>query len=176
MSDLSIQSAPYPFYIDAVDKRGRSLLPDGIGLKLDVNPQSLDISWGERYAIESTFSGYLKTEWPSMPSALSISTATGVFYTRYGITPHGDKARRSVSYDNWMDWLALYKSNACLFDADGQIAYQGKIKVSWSGFTAYGLFESFSVSKSADNPYNMEFELTMSLSKVQLKTGKFASK
>jgi hypothetical protein len=175
MPTLALNKPYYSFYFDAVDKRGQTLLPNNIGVRLDVNPDSLDIAWSERYTIDPSYSGFVRTEWPAIPNSLNISTSSAVFFTRQGLVTDTAQARKSIAYDNWMDLLSLYQSNACLYDSSGRIVYQGKIKVTWAGFTAYGTFDSFSVTRGADSPHRLSVELTMQLSKVQLRAGAFES-
>ena len=127
-ADLGRGRRPVIFDILAPDQT-RSLLPEDLRLVLH---------WGD--AAES----------------ISFEAATGGFmrlYTGMSATTHPQGRRQTIAYDRYLDLLALFHNNGAIYDAFGNIAVQGYIKMSFDGGVHIGWFSSFQVTEAAEQPF-----------------------
>lgn len=136
-----------------------SLLPEGVRLVLHVNPTSIRPRYQRQVERIQTLGGYVEQHWGDAVTEISIEAASGAFMRLYSglsnITnpDYGGTRRETIAYDKYLDLLALFKWNGSLYDANGTIVLQGIIKMSYDGGVYLGWFSSFSVSESAEKPF-----------------------
>jgi hypothetical protein len=68
-------------------------------------------------------------------------------------TMTGGTRRETLAYNSYLDLLALFHNNGSVYDIAGQVALQGKIKITFDGGIFFGWFTTFSVTESTDKPY-----------------------
>ena len=73
----------------------------------------------------------------------------------------GGTRRDTITYDKYLDVLAMFHNNGSIYDSIGQIVLQGKIKMTFDGGTWFGWFQSFSVTDDAESPYQFKINLAM---------------
>ena len=167
-----------PVIFDLISPDGQtSMLPDNLKLVLHVNPSSISISYTRQSEAIQTLGGFIEQHWGNQPTSIDIQGSTGGFMrTLTGITsvtglgpsnarlPNsiqgidlGGSRRDTIAYDKFLDLLALFHNNGAIYAKNGQIAFQGYVKLSFDGSDYYGWFENFSVTESADKPYSFEY-------------------
>lgn len=143
-----------------------SLLPPDLWLVMHVNPSSMSVSYNKEITRIQTKGGFVEQHWGDSARELTFEAATGAFMRLYtglsnvttpsyldgGNADQGTR-RETISYDKYLDMLALFKNNGSIYDARGNVVLQGQIKVTFDGGVYYGWFSSFSVTESADKPY-----------------------
>lgn len=143
-----------------------SLLPDGLKMVLHVNPQTMSIKHDRHVERIQTRGGYVEQHWGDKTQSIDFNMTTGGFMRLYtGLTAttgtlSGGSRRQAISYDKFLDMLALFHNNGSIFDTHGKIVFQGIVKITFDGGVFYGWFNTFSVTESADKPYS--FEMTAS--------------
>jgi hypothetical protein len=150
-----------------------SILPEGLKLVLHVNPSSMSVKYSRGVERIQTKGGWVEQHWGDQPQSMDFQAATGGFMRLYtGISnvtsPNltGGTRRETLAYDTYLDLLALFHNNGSVYDASGQVALQGSIKVTFDGGVYLGWFEgSFSVSESADKPFQFALTASMNISK-----------
>ena len=80
--------------------------------------------------------------------------------TTYG-TSIGGTRRETITYDKYLDLLALFHNNGSVYDQTGRVIVQGKIKMIFDGGVWFGWFQSFSVTDDATTPYSFNVSLAM---------------
>lgn len=160
--------------------RETSLLPSDLKMVLHTNPQTFRPSYQKLTDRQQTLAGFVEAHWGDAPTELTFEATTGGFVRLYtgmsgitGVGPSNDKLpvgsrgislggtrRDTIAYDKYLDMLALFKNNGSIYDINGNIALQGQIQVAFDGHYWWGWFASFSVSESADKPY--QFALSAS--------------
>lgn len=143
-----------------------SILPEGLRMVLHVNPSSMSFSYAKQIERIQTKGGFVEQHWGEAARSITFSLATGGFKRIYSglsnITGGGhdtDGTRReTIAYDKYLDLLALFHNNGSIYDASGQIALQGIIKILFDGGIYLGWFSEFGVVEAADKPY--QFALT----------------
>lgn len=151
-----------------------SLLPDNLKLVLHVNPSSMGIKYQKLVERMQTKGGFVEQHFGEGTQTISFEMATGGFMRLttglvYSTDPSqtGGSRRDSLAYDSYLDILSLFHNNGSVYDANGQIAVQGAIKVTFDGGVYTGWFTDFSVSESAEKPYmftmSASFEVTQEI-------------
>lgn len=169
---------PIVFNIYAPD-RVTPLLPDSLQMVLHVNPSSMQWTYTQHIERTQTQGGFVEAHWGASPTELSMEAVTGGFVRLYsglsnitGLGPSsslvrpsnmkpaevGGTRRDTIAYDKFLDLLALYKSNAAIYDVYGNVAMQGQILMVYDGGSYWGWFTTFSVEETAEKPY--QFNLT----------------
>lgn len=139
-----------------------SLLPDGFKLVLHVNPSSMTIQHAKKVERIQTRGGFVEQHWGDDTESIKFDMATGGFMRLYAglsnITgrSQGGGRRETIAYDKYVDFLALFKNNGSIYDSRGNVVLQGQIKVTFDGGVFTGWFDNFSVTESADNPYQFK--------------------
>jgi hypothetical protein len=148
-----------------------SLLPEGVKLVLHVNPSQMQIKYARKVERLQTRGGYVEQHWGDDTQQISFQMATGGFMRLYSglsnITSpkYGGTRRETLAYDSYLDMLALFHNNASIYDANGQIALQGIIKVTFDGGVYLGWFTSFSVTESSDKPFMFTLSAEMDIAR-----------
>ena len=157
---------PVVFDIMAPDGE-TSLLPDETKLVLHVNPSTMSIKYERVVERMQTKSGYVEQHFGDGTQGIDFEMATGGFMRLYSglsnvTSPEMTEGtrRETLAYDSYLNILALFHNNASVYDINGQVALQGRIKVSFDGGVYYGWFNTFQVQESADKPY--QFTLSAS--------------
>lgn len=167
-----------PFVFDIIAPDGvTSLLPDDLKMVLHVNPSGLDFSYSKIVSREQTMMGWVETYFGDGVMTINLENASGAFIRPYtGLsaitgpvavngtsfgTNIGGTRRDTITYDKYLDSLALFHNNGSIYDDMGNVALQGRIKMSFDGGTWFGWFQSFSVTDSADSPYQFKSSLAM---------------
>lgn len=143
-----------------------SILPEGLRMVLHVNPSSMSFSYAKQIERIQTKGGYVEQHWGEAARSITFNMATGGFKRLYsglsnvtggGYDTEGTR-RETIAYDKFLDLLALFHNNGSIYDASGQIALQGIIKVLFDGGVYLGWFHTFNVTESADKAF--QFTLT----------------
>lgn len=151
---------------DVVAPDGSSMLPDDIRLVMHTNPKTFSISYQKVVERIQTLEGWQEQHWGDAPSDMTFEATTGGFMRLYvglvsttGPTPSyqgmplGGTRRETLARERFLDLLALFKHNGAVYDRNGNIAIQGRVKVLFDGGSWTGVFESFSVSEGVESPY-----------------------
>ena len=75
----------------------------------------------------------------------------------------GGTRRDTITYDKYLDLLALFHNNGSIYDQTGRVVVQGKIKMIFDGGVWFGWFQSFSVTDDASTPYSFNVSLAMQI-------------
>ena len=148
-----------------------SLLPDDLKMVLHVNPGSMKFSYTKIIERIQTKGGWVEQHWGDGTETIALSMATGGFMRIYtglsnitGPGPVDDVwdveggRRETIAYDKYLDMLALFHNNGAIYDLQGNIVFNGAIKISFDGGVHYGWFSDFSVTEAATKPY--QFDIT----------------
>ena len=182
-----------PFVFDIVAPDGvTSLLPDDIKMTLHTNPKNVSFSYEKKHEISPTLSGWVEYYWGDGPQTLSLEASSGAFIRPYtGLSavtgpvtiPNefnnsvsngvdqpstigasiGGTRRDTITYDKYLDLLALFHNNGSIYDQTGRVVVQGKIKMIFDGGVWFGWFQSFSVTDDANTPYSFNVSLAMQI-------------
>jgi hypothetical protein len=149
-----------PVIFDVVDPEGESLLPEGVRLVLKVNPTSMSIKYAQTINRIQTRGGFVEQHWGDGEISIDFEMVTGYFMRVYiGTVSNTDPAvsgvsrRDTLGYDSYLDMLSLFHNNGSIFDIEGNIVLQGKVKITFDGGIYTGWFSSFNVSEDATKPY-----------------------
>lgn len=168
-------SGKRPMVLDIIHPDGvTSLLPDGVRMVLHINPSNLKFDYSKVSSYSQTLNGFLETYWGDNPIAISLDMVSGGFVRigtglvsttgqviakagtgqdeAFGLDLGGNR-RESIAYDKYLDLLALFHNNGSVYDRNGNIVVQGRIKIRFDGSLWFGWFTSFSVSETAEKPY-----------------------
>ena len=151
-----------PVVFDIIAPDGEtSILPDDLKLVLHVNPNSMSVKYQKIIERTQTKSGFVEQHFGDGTQTLDFDMATGGFMRLWtGLSANtsptmtGGTRRETLAYNSYLDILALFHNNGSVYDIAGQVALQGKIKVTFDGGVFLGWFTSFSVSESADSPFS----------------------
>lgn len=112
-------------------------------------------------------------EWGEEQTQLSMSGTIGAFMT-HNLDRSGEgngglhsRAIHSGSYQQLMELYTLYRHNAYILNEDKTIAMVGAVQIYYDGRIYTGSLKSFNMTSSQDNPYNMTYDLTMTLTAEQ---------
>jgi len=148
-----------------------SILPEGVRLVLHVNPNSMTIKWTRSVVRIQTKSGFVEQHFGDNAQNIDFDVATGGFKRLYtGLTsttsPNqtGGTRRETLSYDSYLDLLALFHNNGSVYDAAGQVVLQGIIKVIFDGGVYFGWFDTFNVTEDANKPFQFTLTAAMTIS------------
>lgn len=163
--DPNLGVRPVVFDILAPDLE-TSILPPDLKMVLHVNPNSMDITYAKQIERIQTKGGFVEQHWGEAARSISFDMVTGGFVRLYSglsnITGGGYDAggtrRETIAYDKFLDMLALFYNNGSVYDTNGQIVFQGILKVTFDGGIYFGWFQSFNVTEAAEKPY--QFSLT----------------
>jgi hypothetical protein len=172
---------PVVFDILAPDHE-TSILPDNVVMVLHVNPASMSLNYAKVIQRINTRGGFVEQHWGEGLSTIEFNMATGGFVRLYSgmsnitgglgaINTEGNR-RETIAYDKYLDMLALFHNNGSIYDASGQIVFQGFIKVTFDGGIYYGWFNNFNVTETVEQPYM--FSLTASF-QVESEVQRFRS-
>lgn len=147
-----------PVIFDVVGSdRTTSLLPDGLKMVLYVNPRSMSFSYSKQIETVSTRGGFVEFHWGDASEEISFEMATGGFVRLYAglsniTAPQG--RRQTLSYQKYIDFLALFHNGGALYDRRGTIIQQNYIKMTFDGGVYIGWFDGgLSITESVDQPY-----------------------
>jgi len=195
---LGQNKRPVVFDIIAPDGKS-SMLPENIKMVCHTNPKSLSFSYTKKVSRTPTVGGWVEYFWGEEPYTISLdlssggfirigsglSNVTGAVSTQgsendssevYGEDLGGTR-RETITYDKYLDILAMFHNNGSIYDAQGFIALQGSIKMSYDGGSWFGWFQSFSVSETAEQPYlfnlNCVFQVEREIHGVRTQGGVF---
>ena len=149
--------------------RETSILPSEYRLVLWSNPEEMSFSYTRKVERIQTRGGFVEQHWGDDVQSMSIQAATGGFMRLYsGVSnitnkEYGGTRRETLAYDRYLDFLALFHNNGSVYDARGQVALQGIIKITFDGGVYLGWFTSFSVTEEAASPFmfklSMDFDI-----------------
>lgn len=154
--------------------RETSVLPKDLQMVMYVNPNSMKLSYQKNIVRIQTRGGYVEQHWGDSVEQISFEFATGGFMrltsglsnkTGTGLldSEQSRKGRReTIQYDRYLDLLALFKNNGAVYDANGSIASQGYLKITFDGGIYIGWFDNFSVTEDVSKPF--QFALTAQFS------------
>ncbi|MBD3262316.1 MAG: hypothetical protein GF334_11745 [Candidatus Altiarchaeales archaeon] len=170
---------PVVFDILAPDHE-TSILPDHLKMVLHVNPTSMKMSHTKVIERIHTEGGFVEQHFGDGAENIAFEMASGGFMRLYtGLTnitgggiEVGGTRRETIAYDKYLDMLALFHNNGHIYDYHGRLVFDGIIKIWFDGHTWYGWFQSFSVTESADSPYQFTLSANFIIDreKVSLRT------
>jgi hypothetical protein len=163
---------PVVFDILAPDKE-TSILPNEVKLVLHVNPRSMNLQYNKLVSRTQTRGGFVEQHWGDALEQITFEGATGGFVRLYAglsnkagssgagnLQGNGSELtavqgrRETIAYDRYLDMLALFKGNGAVYDANGAIAIQGYLQVSFDEGVYIGWFDTdFTVTEDASQPY-----------------------
>lgn len=137
------------------------MVDEDLRLVLHVNPQSMQFSYAKQIEKVQTRSGFVEFHWGDAAEEITFEAATGGFMRLYtglsNITGSGSGSqgrRETIAYDKYLDILALFHNNGAIYDAFGNIAVQGYIKMTFDGGVHIGWFDGqFTVTEEAVTPF-----------------------
>ena len=156
-----------------------SVLPDGVRLVLHCNPSSLRVSRQRQVERIQTLGGFVEQHWGDSTIGLSAEASTGGFVRAYGglsnvtsFDAAGGSRRETIAYDKFLDLLALFHSNGAIYDASGNVALQGCVKVTFDEGVYLGWFNTFTVTENAEQPFSFKvsFEFTVHREEMTFRT------
>ena len=183
-SDQYAGKGKRPVILDIISPDGEtSLLPENLKLVLHVNPSSISISYSRQSEAVQTLGGFIEQHWGNQPTTMDVQGATGGFMRAFtgltsitGVGPSnarlpnsiqgidlGGSRRETIAYDKFLDLLALFHNNGAVYSKNGQIAFQGVLRITFDGSEFYGWMENFSVNESADKPYSFEYSFNFNV-------------
>jgi hypothetical protein len=140
-------------------------------LVLFINPKDLVIGQQQIVSNSYTRRGWVNVAWGNQQATLSASGVSSGFYFyaegKGGLTNF--YRRRTPSFINIMDLMALFKNNGWYFlngmtnpslFKDGWsrvISVMDSIKIEYDGSTYIGSFSTFNLNDIANSPYKMEY-------------------
>lgn len=143
-----------------------SLLPEDMKLVLHVNPRSMSIKYDRQIDRMQTRGGFVEQHWGDKTQGIDLEMSTGGFMRLYsGLSnvtnpKYLGSRREAIAYDKYLDMLALFHNNGSVFDSRGNIVLQGIIKLTFDGGSFLGWFQNFTVTESAEKPF--QFNLSCS--------------
>lgn len=167
--DLRMNRTPLVFDVLGPDW-ATSVLPEGVRLVMHANPSSLKVNRQRLVERIQTLGGFVEQHWGDATTDITADAVTGGFVrvfsglsnsTSYAV--NGGSRRETIAYDKFLDLLALFQSNGGIYDANGNVALQGAIKMTFDEGVYIGWFNQFSVSESAERPFmfQMSFAFTV---------------
>jgi hypothetical protein len=158
-----------------------SILPDDLRMVLHVNPASMQVQYAKEITRIQTKGGYVEQHWGEAARSISFQMASGGFMRLYSglsnITGDGldvgGSRRETIAYDKFLDLLALFHCNGSIFDLNGQIVFQGIIKITYDGGIYLGWFSSFNVNEATEKAYQFALtaDFTISREVLRLRSG-----
>lgn len=167
------RSGRRPVVFDILGPDQQTSLLGDLKLVLHANPTSMQWSYQKVIERVQTRGGWVEFHWGSSPTSVSFESVTGGF-VRLGsglsnvtgpgpsnelLPPSlraidtGGTRRETISYEKYLDLLALFYFNGSIYDSAGNIAYQGSVRITYDGGTWDGWFVSFKVTEAAEKPY-----------------------
>lgn len=176
--DSGLGRRPVVFDIIAPDGT-TSLLPDNLKMILYANPKDLSFQYSKKNSITQTMTGWVEYYWGDEPITITLNVPTGGFVRvgtglsaitgpvsskgqSYGLNTGGTR-RDTIQYDKMLDLLALFHNNGSVYDRTGNIALQGRIKMSFDGGTWLGWFQSFSVEETSESPFQFQLSAVLQI-------------
>jgi hypothetical protein len=155
-----------PVVFDIIAPDGEtSILPEALKMVLHVNPNSMKVKHEKVIERVQTKGGYVEQHFGGGAQSIDFDMATGGFMRLWtGLSSNtspnmtGGTRRETLAYDSYLNMLALFHNNGSVYDITGQVALQGKIKITFDGGVYFGWFSTFSVTESADKPF--QFTMT----------------
>lgn len=139
-----------------------SILPDDLRMVLHVNPSTMSLQYNRQVDRIQTRGGYVEQHWGDSTSEISFEQATGGFMRlQTGLSnitnpAYGGTRRETISYDKYLDLLALFHNNGSVYDSRGNIVLQGILKITFDGGVYLGWFNTFTVTESSEKPYQFQ--------------------
>lgn len=191
-----------PMVLDIISPDGKTSLLGDNRLVLFHTPSSLAFSYQKKVSRSPTIGGWVEYYWGDEPYTINLDLPSGAFmrvgsglshttgavstiqgtrnpsspYKNYGIDLGGSR-RETLAYDKYLDLLSLFHNNGAIYDSRGYIVLQGRIKMTFDGGTWFGWFQSFSVSESADQPFQFKlsavFQVEREVHPVRTQGGDF---
>lgn len=141
---------------------------DKVSLAFMINPS--DITIGQTFIASDSYtrSGWLSTLWgKSQPTIMATGSTAAFYIDGMGLTTISRK--RSLSFRNFISFLAIFKNNGHYFlsgpqnidlfgnDPGRVISVMDLVKISYDGVDYIGSFSSLTVEESVENPFNFTF-------------------
>lgn len=154
---------PFPMVFQIISPDGRTLLfPDVF--YLHISPNTFGINYTDEIQRSQTLGGWVEWHWGQSLADISFNGTSGVFLNvDTGLATA--KRVETITYQKLRQLEDLYRNNGSIYDSKGRIVYQGKIRMIFGGGIYDGFFESFNLSESADDPFNIRFDATFKVEK-----------
>lgn len=156
-----------------------SVLPEGVRLVLHCNPSSLKVNRQRQVERIQTLGGFVEQHWGDSTVDISADGTTGGFVRAYsGVSnftsfdARNGSRRETIAYDKFLDLLALFHSNGAIYDAAGNVALQGCIRMTFDEGVYLGWFNQFTVGENAEKPYQftVSFSFTVQREETTFRT------
>lgn len=156
-----------------------SVLPEGVRLVLHCNPSNLKVNRQRLVERTQTLGGFVEQHWGDSVIDVSADGTTGGFVRAFSGLSNatssavsGGSRRETIAYDKMLDLLALFHSNGAIYDASGNVALQGCIRMTFDEGVFVGWLNSFTITESADTPYRFTigFAFTVHREEMALRT------
>lgn len=162
-----------PVVFDIIAPDGvTSILPENLRLVLHTNPKSMKVSYQKIIERMQTKGGFVEQHFGDGTQTISFDMATGGFMRLYtGLAENtspevsGGTRRETLAYDSYLDILALFHNNGSVYDINGQVALQGKIRITFDGGVYEGWFNDFSVNEASSSPYQFTMSATFEVAR-----------
>lgn len=131
-----------------------------------VNPEEFSISYNHTINAGSKGrDGYIIEHWGLSQPTISASGKIGATYihtsNKMGQETGGltqvDR-RHSASYQSFMNLFKIYRNNSYIFNVHNRISVMGSIQLFYDGTIYTGSFDSFSISESETEPFNLNYD------------------
>jgi hypothetical protein len=139
------------------------LLPPGIRFLFKVNPRTMQLSYQKVTTRKQAYGGFVEFHWGDGLTEISFENASGAFMRMYtglsGVSNEtGQGRRQTLSYNNMLDYLALFHNNGAVYDSRGNIALQTYVKISFEPGIYIGWFQGeFPMTLTSDSPFQFIF-------------------
>lgn len=177
-NNTSLGIKPVIFDILGPDQE-TSLLPDYMKMVLHVNPSTMTVNYSKIIERIQTKGGFVEQHWGEGLDTLDFNMATGGFMRLFSglsnitggpgsLDVQGNR-RETISYDKYLDFLALFHNNGSVYDITGKIVFQGVVKVTFDGGVYFGVFNDLNVDETAEKPYQFTLSSTFTIQREILR-------
>lgn len=160
---------PIPTQIDQSTVRNKKAIIwqiDGLPDKLKVpdliirlNPNSLKSDFAQLINRKRTYGGFIEEHWGEQLDSLSMDSLTSSFYGASGLT--SINRRDTDAYREFNELVSIYRNNGSIYDPQSRkLIAQGTIVMNYDFAIYQGFFERFSISDTADKPFDLKFSFS----------------
>lgn len=134
-------------------------------LVMYINPESFSVSYSHLISDGNRGrDGYIIEHWGLEQPTISASGRIGGAYIST-VGSNGQAAggltrklrRGSAAFQKFMSLYQAYRNNGYIFNNDGRISIMGSVKLFYGEKVFTGTFDSFSISESEDNPFDLTY-------------------
>lgn len=160
---------PIPMQIDQSTVRNKKAIIwqiDGLPDKLKVpdliirlNPNTLRSDFTQLINRKRTYGGFIEEHWGEQLDSLSMDSLTSTFFGASGLT--NTNRRDTDAYREFDELVSIYRNNGSIYDPQSRkLIAQGTIVMNYDFAIYQGFFERFSISDTADKPFDLKFSFS----------------